>query len=122
MREFFYESMNGCAYKCKKCARIHIEYGTTVIELEIKQFWEFNKYVESVNPDWLGSERFILPLLGREVYCGFTRRQFEEFRLLLSEAMEHLTNDNFMSQDRIDQVSGLSDHYWTTELDKSLPN
>ncbi|MBC8345591.1 MAG: hypothetical protein ISR82_05645 [Candidatus Marinimicrobia bacterium] len=119
MGEFCYQSKNGRSYKCKKCAKIHIEYGTTIIELDINQFWKFDKYIKNINPVLGKDQPLMLPLLGTSIFCRFTQKEFEEFKLLISYTRKYLTDDYFMSIGMMNQLSG---HTWPVEIDKTQPN
>lgn len=122
MGTFKIKSENGSVVKCNKCARIHIEFGNTVIELELCQFWKFIKYIEQLNPKKAFHEHVIIPLAGKSIYAKISQNEFIELKNLLFKAKDKVKKEYQLSQGDLTKCSTVIPHHLDSIIDKTLPN
>ncbi|MBT3300064.1 MAG: hypothetical protein HN657_07620 [Candidatus Marinimicrobia bacterium] len=112
MNKMDYKSDSVRIFKCQNCNRIHFEYGSVAMELELRDFFKLSKLLRTPDSIIKRGGNQIIPIVKSNVFLKVKNGHFNSIQTLVTQAEEFLKAEYLLSIGRHPNDYYLDSSHW----------
>jgi len=107
-------------FQCPNCHRIHFEYGSIALDLELNDFWKFSWLIQNPKNFRKNTSFYVIPVVHQSVFLKIHESHYPDVRGIVIEAVHLLKTEYLLSSGELLDHSTMDDTYWSAPHTKVL--
>lgn len=107
-------------FQCPNCHRIHFEYGSIALDLELNDFFKFSSLIQNPDNFRKNTSYYVIPVVHQSVFLKIHESHYPDVRGIVIEAVHLLKAEYLLSSGELLNHYTMDELYWSARQTKVL--